>query len=152
MQTLIRSTVENTANLTTDEQLAVKCCARWSPGTTIDEVESVLKVFFPHWTVYRGGSHIALIKESGSPRNMILEFTQETQVNVMDQIRTQEWSLVVESSGTITRYGTDFAKKLAEMEVFDDVETAAAVLVDSKIGDVIKMGDDARARRYRRTK
>jgi hypothetical protein len=63
-------------------------------------------------------------------------------------LKDQEWRMVVTQGGTISRSGTAFADRLVELEIYDDSESAAKALADSKIGDVIKTGVSA----YERTK
>lgn len=60
-------------------------------------------------------------------------------------IKHQEWTLVADSGGTITRMGNDFANRLERLGIYVD---AKIVLAESKVGDVIKTGVSA----YQRTK
>jgi hypothetical protein len=66
-----------------------------------------------------------------------------TKPEIKNAVADQEWSLVADKGGTITRSGTTFAQKLQDIGCY---ENGFEVLVESKVGDVIKTGVSA----YRR--
>lgn len=74
--------IEDTRTLSEEEAVLVRRTAELCKSLQyLDEVEAVMSIVFPRWTIYRGSCHVCPIKPGAKDRCMIVSTTDTKYAN-----------------------------------------------------------------------